>query len=57
MCIEIEPPQLLNVTITLHERLTTSNEGGWGGGTISDGLRRKEENKHFGCVPDSSVPI
>lgn len=54
MCIEIEPPQLLNVTITLHERLTTSKGGG---GTISDGLRQKEENKHFGCVPDSSVPI
>lgn len=52
MCIEIEPPQLLNVTITLHERLTTSK-----GGSISDGLRQKEENKHFGCVPDSSVPI
>lgn len=54
MCIEIEPPQLLNITITLHERLTTSKGGG---GTISDGLRQKEENKHFGCVPDSSVPI
>lgn len=54
MCIEIEPPQLLNVTITLHERLTTSKGGG---GTISDGLRQKEENKHFGCIPDSSVPI
>lgn len=54
MCIEIEPPQLLNVTITLHERLTTSKGGG---GTISDGLRQKEENKHFGCVPDSSVLI
>lgn len=53
MCIEIEPPQLLNVTITLHERLTTSK----GRGTISDGLRQKEENKHFGCIPDSSVPI